>query len=71
MTAAGGDAAQSAPVAPGLVAPFHSHFFNFRHDLDIDGPDNSFVLGHLHTRNAQGPRSALDPSARPVAGNGE
>jgi hypothetical protein len=24
----------------------------------MDGPDNSFVLGHLHTRNAPGPRKS-------------
>ena len=59
VTAAGGDAAQSTPVAPGLVAPFHSHFFNFRLDLDVDGPNNSFVLGHLHTRDAPGPRKSV------------
>ena len=47
--AAGGDPAQSTPVAPQLVAPFHSHLFNFRLDLDVDGPNNSFMLGHLNT----------------------
>jgi primary-amine oxidase len=59
VAAAGGDAAQATPVAPGLVAPFHSHFFNFRLDLDVDGPVNSFVLGHLRTRNAPGPRKSV------------
>ena len=33
-----------------LVAHFQSHIFNVRLDLDIDGPDNSFVPGHLHQR---------------------
>jgi primary-amine oxidase len=28
-------------VQPGLLAPFHQHFFSVRLDLDIDGPDNS------------------------------
>ena len=37
----------STPVAPQLVAPFHSHHFNFRLDLDVDGPSNSFMLGQL------------------------
>ncbi len=55
----GGDPAQSTQVAPQLVAPFHSHFFNFRLDMDVDGPNNSFVLGHLHTKNAPGPRKSV------------
>lgn len=28
---------QYALVAPGVKAPFHQHFFNFRLDFDIDG----------------------------------
>jgi primary-amine oxidase len=55
----GGDPAQSSPVAAQLVAPFHSHFFNFRLDMDVDGPANRFVLGHLHTRNVPGPRKSV------------
>ena len=30
-------------IAPNLVAPFHSHYFNFRLDLDVDGPRNDFM----------------------------
>ena len=51
--------AQSTPVAAQLVAPWHSHHFNFRLDLDIDGPNNSFIAGTLVKRNAPGPRRSL------------
>jgi primary-amine oxidase len=34
-------------IAPGLVAPFHSHYFNFRLDLDIDGTANDFMRQRL------------------------
>jgi primary-amine oxidase len=49
----------SAPIAPQLVAPYHSHHFSFRLDLDIDGPDNSFVLGRLRQTHAPGPRRSV------------
>jgi len=34
-------------IAPGLVAPFHSHYFNFRLDLDVDGTANDFLRERL------------------------
>src|SRR5688572_26452188 len=49
----------SAPVAPHLVAPYHSHHFSFRLDVDIDGTDNSFVLGRLKQTHAPGPRRSV------------
>ena len=56
----GGDGQRfAAPVAAELVAPFHSHHFNFRLDLDIDGQSNSFVLGELKQRPAPGPRKSI------------
>jgi len=36
-------------IAPNLVAPFHSHYFNFRLDLDVDGPRNDFMRMKLAT----------------------
>jgi len=47
-------------VAPNLVATNHSHFFNFRLDVDVDGRDNSFLLGHLERKNGvRGPRKSV------------
>lgn len=55
------DTAYGTLVAPRLVAPHHSHHFNFRLDLDIDGRNNSFVLGKLKTRTDLGgsPRKSV------------
>jgi len=53
------EAKYGALVAPNLVAPNHSHFFNFRLDLDVDGRNNSFVLGELKTQNVAGPRKSV------------
>lgn len=42
-------------VSPNRVAINHSHFMNFRLDLDVDGPGNSLVVERLKTE-------ALPPS---------
>jgi primary-amine oxidase len=57
---AGQDTRFGALVAPNLVAPNHSHFFNFRLDLDIDGRNNSFMLSQLRMKeNVPGPRRSV------------
>jgi primary-amine oxidase len=38
-------------VAPGVKAPNHQHFFSFRLDFDIDGPEHNSVL-ELNTERA-------------------
>ncbi|WP_170984612.1 hypothetical protein [Rhodoligotrophos defluvii] len=40
---AAADTRYGALVAPETVAPYHDHYFAFRLDLDIDGPENSFI----------------------------
>ena len=39
---AGNDTKYGTLVAPNLVAIHHDHYFNFRLDIDVDGPGNSF-----------------------------
>lgn len=48
-------------VAPQLAAAYHSHHFNFRLDLDIDGRQNSFSLGELKilTNLGKSPRKSV------------
>ncbi len=47
-------------VAAGVVAPHHQHFFSFRLDLDVDGPDNS-----VHEMNTR----AVPPGPENPSGN--
>jgi primary-amine oxidase len=44
---AGAPAHHAPAVAPGLAAPAHDHYFNFRLDLDVDGPVNEFAHGRF------------------------
>ena len=68
----GGGPRFSAPVTAELEAPFHSHHFNFRLDLDIDGQNNRFVVGELRQRPASGPRKSIwTASERTVASESE
>lgn len=49
-------------IAPNLIAPYHSHFFNYRLDFDIDGERNNYVKGKLveETVNVTGnPRTSI------------
>ena len=47
-------------IAPHTVAVNHDHFFNFRLDMDVDGPENSFVCDDLKTVAVQAsPRTSL------------
>ncbi|MGF7161466.1 primary-amine oxidase [Rhodoligotrophos appendicifer] len=55
-----------ALVAPRTVAPYHDHYFAFRLDLDIDGPQNTlvaerFVPEQLPAENVRGSLWRLQP----------
>ncbi|HET9918884.1 MAG TPA: primary-amine oxidase [Ktedonobacteraceae bacterium] len=43
-------------VAPGLNAIIHQHFFNFRMDMEVDGPRNSVVEVHVEAE-PEGPQN--------------
>jgi len=59
LRADGGGARTDSPVAEQLVAPYHSHHFSFRLDLDVDGQANTFLLGKLRAHAAPGPRKTV------------
>jgi primary-amine oxidase len=41
--------AHGTPVAPGLLAPYHHHFFTARLDMCVDGPSNTAYEVHLES----------------------
>jgi primary-amine oxidase len=51
--------------ADGLYGPVHQHFFNFRLDLDIDGPVNSVFEEHAEAEPV-GPENPLNSAFRTV-----
>jgi primary-amine oxidase len=64
---AGSNGGRDAPDAFGrfvdqhIVAVNHDHYFNFRLDLDVDGPVNNFVIDRLVARTlpADNPRRSI------------
>ena len=47
-------------IAPYTMAPFHDHYFSFRLDLDVDGPQNTLVRNTFAlTTPKEGPRKSM------------
>ena len=53
------DTAYGSLVAPGLVAPLHDHYFGYRLDLDVDGPNNTLMRHGMIP--GRGRRARRDP----------
>lgn len=60
----GAQPTHGALVAPQLYAPIHQHYFNFRLDLDVDGPGNS-VYEVDTVADPPGPANPHNGSYRP------
>ena len=41
------DPAYGTLVAPGVLGVNHDHYFSFRLDLDVDGPNNTFIRDYI------------------------
>lgn len=39
-------------IGPGVVGVNHDHYVNFRLDMDVDGPANSFMVDHIVPKEA-------------------
>ncbi|MGF1475792.1 MAG: primary-amine oxidase [Geminicoccaceae bacterium] len=63
------DTAYGTLVAPGLVAPYHDHYFALRLDFDVDGRNNSFVKDTFvrETLPEDHPRASIWTIEREVA----
>lgn len=46
-------------VAPNLAAIYHDHYFSFRLDLDVDGPQNTLVRDSYVKTRLDGPRRSI------------
>jgi primary-amine oxidase len=57
-------------VAKNLLGINHDHFFSFRLDLDVDGPNNSFMVHKLVQKElpAGGPRKSIWVAESSIAG---
>lgn len=59
--AAEADTMYASLIGKNLLAPWHSHFFNFRMDFDIDGEENTFKKAILKevAAPAESPRTSI------------
>lgn len=66
-----GEREVGAPVvAPNIAAPNHQHFFSFRLDLDVDGPENEVSESNIRNISVPGFLNAFDEVERELATEG-